>query len=125
MNNILKFNKPALTSTKGIKTVFAIAYDLEVEKLKHHYHASYNNAYGDIRKFLETKGFSTQQGSVLYGDDTVTMVGAITAVTELSETFPWLAPSLKDIRILQLLNNDDLMPAVNMGAKYHKIAEVA
>jgi len=65
---------------------------------------------------MESHGFQKQQGSVLYGDDTVTSVTAILAVVAASRKFNWLAPSLSDIRILQLMNNDDLMPAVNSGA---------
>ena len=39
--------------------MYAIAFDLDVEALKIHYHdASYNNAYEDIRKAFEGYGFS-------------------------------------------------------------------
>ena len=56
-------------------SMFAIAYDLNTDKLKANYHnASYNNAYGDIKKFMADHGFTTQQGSVLYGNTSVTMV---------------------------------------------------
>jgi virulence-associated protein VapD len=96
--------------------MFAIAYDFDTEKLKEHYTSSYNNAYGDVRKFMETKGFTAKQGSVLYGDDTVTMVSAVLAVSGLSTKFPWVLPSLKDIRILRILDSDDLMPAIQSGA---------
>jgi virulence-associated protein VapD len=100
-----------------ITTMFAIAYDLDTALLSKNYPtASSNNAYADIRKFLEARGFKRQQGSVLYGDDTVTMVNAIIAISDMARHFSWLAPSIKDIRILQLLNNDDLMPAVLSGA---------
>lgn len=97
--------------------MFAIAYDFNTEKLKSHYHtASYNNAYAEFRKFMASKGFSTQQGSVLYGDDTVNAVNATLAIVEASSRFPWLAPSVTDIRILRILDKDDLMPAVVSGA---------
>ena len=61
--------------------MFAIAYDFDTKMLKKHYHVdSYNNAYADFRRFMEPHGFKTQQGSVLYGDDTVTAVTATLAV---------------------------------------------
>ncbi len=97
--------------------MFAIAYDFNTDKLKANYHASsWNNAYSDFRKFMKEKGFSTQQGSVLYGNETVTAVTATLAIFEAAKKFPWLAPSIVDIRILRILDKDDLMPAVLAGA---------
>ena len=104
--------------------MFAIAYDFDTEKLKEHYHlSSYNNAYSDVRKFMELKGFSSKQGSVLYGDETVTMVTAVLAVSELSSKYSWVLPSLKDIRILRILDSDDLMPAIQSGASKDEFAQ--
>jgi virulence-associated protein VapD len=97
--------------------MFAIAYDIEVDALKKHYHpTNYPNAYAEIRKFMEARGFSKKQGSVLYGDETVTMVSAVIAVADLSRQLPWLGPCLTDIRILRILDQDDLMPAIQSGA---------
>ena len=93
--------------------MFAIAYDFDTEKLKRHYHNdSHTNAYGDIKKFMADYGFTTVQGSVLYGNNTVTMVTAMMAVSQLSQKFPWINSSVKDIRILQILENDDLKPFI-------------
>lgn len=105
--------------------MFAIAYDFKNEELKTHYHTpSANNAYADFRKFMESYGFKTQQGSVLYGDDSVTAVTATLAIIEASKKFSWLAPSVSDIRILRILDKDDLMPAVRSGAEVHKLESV-
>lgn len=101
--------------------MFAIAYDFDTAQLKQHYPvASSNNAYADFRKFMESHGFKSQQGSVLYGDDTVTAVTATLAIVAASAKFPWLSPSVIDIRILRILDKDDLMPAVQSGAGAHK-----
>ena len=95
--------------------MYAIAFDLDVDKLKVHYGSSHNNAYGDIRRYFAANGFSNQQGSLYYGDQTVTMVGAGVVVANLAKTYPWLEKCVTDIRILRLLESDDLMPAVKMG----------
>ena len=95
--------------------MFAIAYDFDNEALKKNYHVdSYTNAYGDFRKFMATRGFSSQQGSVLYGDDTVTAVTATLAIVAASAKFPWLAPSVADMRILRIIDKDDLRPALGL-----------
>ena len=100
--------------------MFAIAYDFDTDSLKTHYHnPSFNNAYSDFRKFMEPHGFKAQQGSVLYGDKTVTAVTATLAIVAASSEFPWLAPSIGDIRILRIPDKDDLMPAIKSGAQVH------
>ena len=101
-----------------MKLMYAIAFDFDTEKLKNNYPGpSYTNAYGEVRKFLAEKGFSHQQGSLYYGDVKVTQVSAMIAVLEMSEELGYLRDSVADIRILQLLNADDLMPIVIKGHK--------
>jgi virulence-associated protein VapD len=95
--------------------MYAIVFDLDQDTLSKTYHVpSYQNAYTDIRKMLETHGFNNQQGSVYFGD--VAKVDAVTcvlAVMDLAKNNPWFAPSVRDIRMLRIEDNNDLMPAVN------------
>jgi virulence-associated protein VapD len=96
--------------------MFAIAFDLDTEELKKHYGSpSWNNAYKEIREFLASEGFENQQGSLYYGNEKVTQVSAILAVVKLSKKYSYIRSSVADIRLLQLLNKDDLTPAVAMG----------
>lgn len=94
--------------------MYAIVFDLDQDMLSKTYHVpSYQNAYGDIKKLLETFGFHRQQGSVYFGD--VSKVDAVTcvlAVMDLAKANPWFAPSVTDIRMLRIEENNDLMPAV-------------
>lgn len=94
--------------------MYAIAFDLKVADLELHYSGnSYNNAYGDIKKFLATKGFSRQQGSVYYGDsDKVDAVKCVMAVNALSNQYPWFKQCVTDIRMLRIEENNDLAPAL-------------
>jgi virulence-associated protein VapD len=93
--------------------MYAIAFDLEIAVLKELYHVdSWQNAYGDIRKFLEPRGYAWQQKSVYFGDETVTAVTCVLTVQELSRKFPWFAPAVKDIRMLRITDDNDLNPAV-------------
>ncbi len=98
-------------------TVYAIAFDLDVEMLKNNYHTpSWTNAYNDIGKALNAKGFERMQGSVYFGDDSVDAVHCVLAVQNLSKTFPWFASSVRDIRMLRIEDNNDLMSAVELMA---------
>lgn len=102
--------------TKYNKCMYAIAFDLDTAQLELHYAKTNLNAYNEVRHYLETNHFTNKQGSVYYGDETVTMVTAITTVTQMGHLFPWLVQCIADIRILQILNNDDLYPAIKLGA---------
>lgn len=101
--------------------MYAIAFDLDTECLKKKYPgANYTNAYGEIKGFLAAKGFSNKQGSLYYGGKNVTMVSAVMVVAEMSQEFAWLETCVSDIRILQIMDSDDLLPAVKMGAALGK-----
>lgn len=105
------------SQSKVKPTMYAIAFDLDTSVLQDAYHApSWNNAYSDIRKALEPHGFERQQGSVYFGDDTVDAVKCVLAVMELSSKFDWFEPCVKDIRMLRIEDNNDLMPAVTRAA---------
>lgn len=97
--------------------MYAIAFDLDTDALKTHYHAtSWNNAYADIRKRLESKGFSWRQGTLYFGGAKTDAVACVLAAMDLSAHFRWFAPSVTDIRMLRVEESNDLKPAVNQAA---------
>jgi virulence-associated protein VapD len=99
--------------------MYAIAFDLDTDTLKKSYGSeSYNNAYGDIRKLLTAKhNFKWQQGSVCFGDpDKVNAVTCVLAIMDVARSFAWFAPSVKDIRMLRIEEQNDLMGAVQQAA---------
>lgn len=102
------------TSIPKAERMYAIVFDLDQDTLSKTYHTpSYTNAYADIKKTLEPHGFTRQQGSVYFGDATkVDAVGCVLAVMDLASKFSWFSPSVKDIRMLRIEDNNDLMPAV-------------
>lgn len=106
--------------------MYAVAFDLDIESLKKSYHVpSYENAWGDIRKFMESKGFQWQQRSLYFGGETVNAVTCVITIVELSKKFPWLSKSVKDIRMLRIDEFNDLMAAVHQGAEVHETVEHA
>jgi len=93
--------------------VFAIAFDLDTSVLKESYHnASWQNAYNDVKLSLEKHGFERMQGSVYFGDETVDAVTCVLAVQAMTKEFNWFGPAVRDIRMLRIEDNNDLMPAV-------------
>ncbi len=95
---------------------YAIAFDLDTKVLEASYPtSSWQNAYADVARFLREEGFDRQQGSVYFGDDAIDVVACQLAVQKLTLAFPWFAPSLRDIRMLRIEDNNDLMPAVELA----------
>ena len=94
--------------------MYAIAFDLEIDVLKAHYpNPSYQNAYEDIRRVLETHGFARQQGSVYFGNDTVTPVTCVLAVQDVQKHHSWFGKAVRDIRMLRIEEHNDLLPAIS------------
>ncbi len=94
---------------------YAISFDLDTKVLQDSYPSpSWQNAYFDIERALRTHGFERRQGSVYFGDDTVDVVRCQTAVQQLALDLDWFAPSVRDIRMLRIEDNNDLMPAIEL-----------
>ena len=98
-------------------TVYAIAFDMDIEQLRSNYGDPYNNAYLEIRKVLAQHGFAWQQGSVYFGGDAVTAVSCVLAAMGLAKVLPWFASSVRDIRMMRIEELNDLMPAVQQAAE--------
>src|SRR3982750_3763021 len=86
---------PAAFKREG--TVYAIAFDMDIEQLRLHYGDPYNNAYLEIRRVLEGHRFQWQQGSVYFGGPEVTAATVMMAVIDLTTRLPWFAASVRDI----------------------------
>lgn len=102
---------------KGNTRVYAIAFDMDIESLKQTYGDPYNNAYAEIRRVLGGHGFSPQQGSVYFGNESINAVTCVLAVQDLSSRFPWFAASVRDIRMLRIEEFNDLLPAIQQQTR--------
>lgn len=93
--------------------MYAVTFDIDQACLEANYHnTSYTNAYGDVKKFLLANGFTWTQGSVYFGGPTINAVTCVTTIQRLSTTYPWFGTCVKDIRMLRIEENNDLMPAI-------------
>jgi virulence-associated protein VapD len=95
------------------RRVYAICFDLDTDILKSAYHnASWQNGYQDIGRVLEKHGFGRQQGSVYFGDESVDPVRCVLAIQDVSAACPWFRAAVRDVRMLRIEENNDLMPAI-------------
>ena len=95
------------------KSMYAIIFDLDTESLRNTYpNTSYTNACTDIRGFLTSRGFEWIQGSGYFGDDSVDAVKCVLTVQKLSRKYSWFKASVRDIRMLRIEENNDLLPTI-------------
>ncbi len=93
--------------------MYAIIFDLDTIALQQSYPTpSYQNAYSEIRSYLTSKGFDWVQGSGYFGDDTVDAVKCVLTIQKLSRKYPWFRASVRDIRMLRIEENNDLLPTI-------------
>lgn len=93
--------------------MYAICFDLDTEALRRVYPGNYSqNAYDDIRRVLSLQGFTRQQGSVYFGDRSTTAVQCVLAVQALDRRYAWFGQAVRDIRMLRIEENNDLLPVL-------------
>lgn len=93
--------------------MYAIVFDFDTEMLKQNYPtASWNNAYSDVRNYLSARGFEWMQGSAYFGDETVDAVRCVRVVQKMAKKFSWFTPSVRDLRMLRIEENNDLKSAL-------------
>ena len=94
--------------------MYAIVVDLDQETLAQTYHGSSpNNAYADIRRYLTTRGFEWKQGSTYFGDASIDAVRCVRVVQKLAKKYDWFTPSVRDVRMLRIEENNDLKVALD------------
>ena len=94
--------------------MYAVTFDLDTECLGDNYHnESVPNAYGDIRKFMLANGFEWKQGSVYFGNPKITAVSCVLIIQKLAKLYPWFSTCAKDVRMLRIEENNDLLPAIS------------
>ena len=107
--------KASRISQKGTISMakYAIAFVLDADTLSKTYtRGNPAKAYAEIEDTLRSYGFSRQQGSVYFGDDKVDAVRTVMAARRLATKYAWFTASVRDIRMLRIEDDNDLMPAI-------------
>jgi virulence-associated protein VapD len=95
---------------RGRQRVYAITFDFDTELLEQPYHNEpWRNTYTDARRFVENNGFENKQGSVYFALDEIDETDCIAVVQDLADELDWFTPSLRNIRMLRIEENNDLM----------------
>ncbi|HUG61676.1 MAG TPA: virulence factor [Methylomirabilota bacterium] len=98
--------------------MYAIAFDFDTEMLERLYpNPSWRNAHADVRDYLLENGFEHRQGSVYFGEPHVTAVDCVAVVQDMASEFSWFTPAIRDIRMLRIEENNDLMVALDRSRR--------
>ncbi|MCK0201402.1 virulence factor [Ornithobacterium rhinotracheale] len=95
--------------------MYAVLFDLDTNCLSVNYEGNaYNNAYKLIKDFMLKNGFQWKQGSVYFGDETINAVNCVVIVQKLAKEYPWFSTCCKDVRMLRIEENNDLLSAISI-----------
>ncbi len=97
----------------GVTRVYAIAFDMDTETMQAHFgEGTHTTGYHQVRRILESEGFTWTQGSVYFGNASTDPVKCVLVVQRCARQLPWFANAVKDIRMLRIEENNDLRPAI-------------
>lgn len=93
--------------------MYAVVFDLDTNCLSECYEGTiYYGVYKLVRDFMIANGFSHTQGSVYFGDKDMDAVKCVLTIQRLAKVYPWFSTCAKDVRMLRIEENNDLLPAI-------------
>lgn len=105
---------PRATATRKARRVYAIAFDLDGAIAERHCGPNWRGTcYAKIANVFAEFGFGRVQGSVYFGDESSDAVRCVMAVQEADRRFAWFASAVKDLRMLRVDEDNDLLPALS------------
>lgn len=97
--------------------MYAIAFDLDTRAAKEAL-GDETIAYKKIRGVLEAHGFEGQQGSLYFGRPDSTPVDCVLAVQEIDKRFSWFSRVVRDLRMLRVEEQNNLLPALSTELRF-------
>lgn len=93
--------------------MYAISFHLDAPSLREIIGLNLHQAYSEIKKILRVHGFKWQQRSVFFGDmEKVNAVTCTVAALALAQALPWFADAVRDLRMIRVEEQTNLMPVV-------------
>lgn len=114
------------TAVRKATRVYAIAFDIDSAIAEKHCGQNWRGTcYAKIASVLAEFGFTRVQGSVYFGEESSDAVHCVMAVQEADRRFVWFGPSVRDLRMLRVDEDNDLMPAINNRLRLDNDGQVA
>jgi virulence-associated protein VapD len=111
---------PRHPKVQRTERVFAIAFDLNTESAKRLFGEGCTSHYGKIERVLNEHGFTRQQGSLFFGNAGTQASDCFKAVLQLDNDFPWFQEVVRDMRMLRIDENDDLLSVLPQRLRFDR-----
>ncbi|MEO7786217.1 MAG: hypothetical protein ABIR77_00120 [Sphingomicrobium sp.] len=98
--------------------MYAIAFDLDTKIAAELVTGGYHYCYTQIKMVMAEHGFHRVQGSVYFGDEASSPVSCMLAVKAMDERFAWFGRAVKDLRMLRVDEDDDMLPLLNNRLRF-------
>jgi virulence-associated protein VapD len=105
--------------------VYAIAFDIDTQVAERVIGDSWKSCYDKIDRVLTAHGFRRQQGSLFFGNDASNAVTCVTAIQDLDNKYAWFGRVVRDLRMLRIDEDNDLLPALSNRLRFDPSAEAA
>lgn len=113
------------TAKRKAQRVYAIAFDLDCEAAQRLCGAGWRGCYEKIAGVFSEYGFTRQQGSLYFGTEESDAVQCVMAVQEADARYAWFARVVRDLRMLRVDEDNDLLPAINRRLRLGRDDQVA
>ena len=71
-----------------------------------------NNYSNAIKDFMLENSFSFEQGGLFFSSEKTNAVHCVLTIQKLSKKYPWFATCIKDVRMLRIEENINLMRVI-------------
>lgn len=110
---------PRASETRKATRVYAIAFDLDSAVAEKMCGPSWRGTcYAKIATIFGEFGFSRVQGSVYFGGPDSDAVRCVMAAQEADRRLPWFGRAVRDLRMLRVDEDNDLLPALNSQLRF-------
>ncbi|WP_157602320.1 virulence factor [Sphingomonas sp. PR090111-T3T-6A] len=109
-----KRTTPPKAAHRRAGRVYAITFDLDGKIAEAMCGANWRGTcYAKIQTVFAEHGFGRVQGSVYFGDQDSDAVRCVLAVQDVDRRFAWFGRAVKDLRMLRVDENNDLLPLLS------------
>ena len=92
--------------------MYAVLIDLDTDSLLEY--EKLNNVNQQIKIYMIENGFIWKQGNIYFGNKNITAVNCVVVIQKLAQKYSWFSTCVKEVRMLRIEENTDLLPALSI-----------
>ena len=92
--------------------MYAILINLDTDSLLEY--EKLNNVNQQIKTHMTENGFIWKQGNIYFGNENITAVSCVVVIQKLAQKYSWFSTCVKEVRMLRIEENTNLLPALSI-----------